>query len=236
MDLGITFAVLPAEADVAACRDRYFHYCSTGSYPTFTKERDGPGHPTLPGRRGGAYALNENWDSGTGICIDAVAATDKVASLTSALARAHDIMRQRADERIAEFPTAAHKAEIRHLVRAGWSQQQVRDRCAELRCTHAQFILNELEQSIRNFEMSPGPFLQAMSANDGECDWPAIRFWRFMRDCLDDHHTPWIGLHCMRDRGQNRLSLRPFQSIGIREIAPRFLEIMDTDRTWFYRL
>ena len=57
MDLGITFAVLPAEADVAACSDRYFHYCSTGSYPTFTKELDGPGHPALPGRRGGPMRL-----------------------------------------------------------------------------------------------------------------------------------------------------------------------------------
>ena len=111
----------------------------------------------------------------------------------------------------------------------------MRERCAKLRRTHAQYFSNELEQKIRQFEKSPGPYLHALSGDDGETDWPAIRIWRFMRDCLDDNHTPWIGLHCMRDRGRTRISLRPKQSIGIREIAPRFLEIMDTDRTWFFR-
>ena len=235
MDLGITFAVLPAEADVAACRERYFHYCSTGSYPTFTKSIDGAGHPRLPGRRGGAYELNKDWDNGTGLCIDSGLTNDREGSLFAALGRARHIMRQWAGARIARFPTARHKTKIRRAARTSRNQQQVRDICAQLRLDHRHYILNELEQDIRQFERTPGPFLKALTADGIEGAWPAVRLWRFMRDCLDDKHTPWIGLHCMRDRGRTRVRCRAERCIGIREITPRFLEVMDADRTWFFR-
>lgn len=236
MDTGTTFAVLPAEADVEACRRRYFHYCSGGCYPSFTKMVEGPGHPTLPGRRSGAFELNENWDFGIGVCIDAASEENRSNSLADALANAPEIMRTWADQRIARFPTSAHRASIRRFTRFASCQEEVWNKFEQLRSCHRQYVLNDLGRALRQFDVSPGPFLHAYTHGcRHDCGWLAIRMWRFMRDCLDEGHTPWIGLHCMRRKGQSRISFWPKQCIGVREITPRFLEVMDCDRTWFFR-
>ena len=234
MDYGLSLAVLPAEADVEACRKRYFHYNLNFRSPHFAKFADGPGHPRLPGKRSAAFALNDDLNCGTGLCIEGVAIDDE-SSFTLALTNAHDIMRTWAEQRIAEFPNSEQKAKILRIARTAKSSQEVRKEMLRLRAIHEGYILNDLERDLAEFDKTVGPFLHVCAGGDQETDdFQAVRMWRFIRDCLDDNHTPWIGLCCAPNKNSKAIDFEPKTCIRVREITPRFLEVMDTDRTWFF--
>jgi hypothetical protein len=237
-DIGITYIVLPAEADVAGCEEVFWEHCTSLSFPEWTKAVEGPGHAQLQGRRASAIKIND-FDYGTGICTATYecARRSRPSGFVGQLAAGAETIEREARDALASFPDEALRKRLRQMTNDGADRCQLFDFLAAARIAHGEQVQRDKADRQCELALRPARHLQYLIDKLGPSELALPHeLWRILNVVLRNRLTPWVGLACMRSKNTLTRAFRPEVLHSIDDVSVTFLAYMDADMTWHFKL